>query len=51
MAFDGITVACMAHELNKRLSGGRISKIAQPEPDELFRVFNTCKQNNIAKTA
>ena len=35
MAFDGITVACMAHELNKNLAGGRISKIAQPETDEL----------------
>ena len=36
MAFDGITVACMAHELNKNLAGGRISKIAQPEKDELL---------------
>ena len=36
MAFDGITIACMAHELNKKLSGGRISKIAQPEADELL---------------
>ena len=36
MAFDGITVACMAHELHKNLSGGRISKIAQPETDELL---------------
>ncbi len=45
MAFDGITVACMAHELNKRLSGGRISKIAQPEPDELFLTIKTQKEN------
>ncbi len=36
MAFDGITVACMAHELNTKLSGGRISKIVQPETDELL---------------
>ncbi len=36
MAFDGITIACMAYELNKKLSGGRISKIAQPEADELL---------------
>ena len=36
MAFDGITVACMAHELNKNLAGGRISKIAHPETDELL---------------
>ncbi len=36
MAFDGITVACMAHELNQTICGGRISKIAQPEADELL---------------
>ncbi len=36
MAFDGITIACMAHELNEKLTGGRISKIAQPETDELL---------------
>jgi predicted ribosome quality control (RQC) complex YloA/Tae2 family protein len=35
MAFDGITVACLVQELNRRLKGGRISKIAQPEKDEL----------------
>lgn len=36
MAFDGITVACMASELNRNLLGGRISKIAQTETDELM---------------
>lgn len=36
MAFDGITIACMAHELQEKLTGGRISKIAQPEADELL---------------
>lgn len=36
MAFDGITIACMAHELQEKLTGGRISKIAQPETDELL---------------
>ena len=36
MAFDGITIACMASELNEKLNGGRISKIAQPEADELL---------------
>ena len=45
MAFDGITVACMAHELNKRLLGGRISKIAQPESDELFLTVKTQKES------
>ena len=36
MSFDGITVAAMVHELNGTLSGGRISKIAQTEADELI---------------
>ena len=36
MSFDGITVSCIRNELHQALSGGRISKIAQPEPDELL---------------
>ncbi len=36
MALDGTAVACMAAELRARLVGGRISKIAQPEADELM---------------
>lgn len=36
MAFDGITIACLAHELQEKLTGGRIAKIAQPEADELL---------------
>ncbi len=36
MALDGMAIACMAAELRKRLVGGRISKIAQPEADELM---------------
>lgn len=36
MAFDGITIANIVKELNDTLSGGRIYKIAQPEPDELL---------------
>lgn len=35
MAFDGITVRCLSHELNEKLKGGRISKIAEPEKDEI----------------
>lgn len=35
MAFDGITVSNIVYELNKTLADGRISKIAQPEKDEL----------------
>lgn len=36
MAFDGITVANIAHELNKKLTGGRIDKAYQPESDEII---------------
>ncbi len=36
MAFDGITIAALVHELKNTIEGGRISKIAQPEKDELL---------------
>ena len=36
MAFDGITVAAVVQVLEHTLVGGRISKIAQPENDELL---------------
>ena len=45
MAFDGITTAALCTELNTRLSGGRISKIAQPESDELQITVNTTEGN------
>ncbi|MBR2256981.1 MAG: NFACT family protein [Blautia sp.] len=35
MAYDGFTTAAIVRELNDQLSGGRINKIAQPEPDAL----------------
>ncbi len=35
MAFDGITIHALVDELNRKLVGGRLLKIAQPEPDEL----------------
>lgn len=36
MAFDGITIACLKKELSDTLTGGRITKIAQTEADELL---------------
>ena len=36
MAFDGIIVADLVHELREELLNGRIAKIVQPEADELF---------------
>lgn len=41
MALDGITIAAVTKELNDSLSGGRIAKIAQPEPDELLLTVKT----------
>lgn len=41
MAFDGITVSAIVKELNDNLTDGRISKIAQPEPDELLLTIKT----------
>jgi predicted ribosome quality control (RQC) complex YloA/Tae2 family protein len=36
MAFDGIVIANLTRDLNKYILNGRISKIAQPENDELL---------------
>lgn len=41
MAFDGITIANITKELNDTLIGGRLSKIAQPEADELLLTVKT----------
>lgn len=41
MAFDGITIANIVHELNRNLLDGRINKIAQPETDELLLAIKT----------
>ena len=36
MAFDGITIANIVHDLNNTILGGRLYKIAEPENDELL---------------
>ena len=36
MAFDGLVISNLVYDLQKTLTGGRISKIAQPEADELL---------------
>lgn len=35
MAFDGITIAGVIHEMKENIIGGRIDKIYQPEKDEI----------------
>ena len=44
MAFDGITVHGLVHEFNERLIDGRITKIAQPEKDELLLTIKNEKE-------
>lgn len=36
MAFDGMTIAGIVKEMDEKITGGRIYKIAQPEKDELI---------------
>ena len=43
MALDGIVISNLVYELNQKLTNARISKIAQPETDELLF---TCKGPN-----
>ncbi len=43
MALDGIVIACMAKEMNERMTGGRITKIAQPEADALMLTIKNQK--------
>ena len=45
MALDGITVRALTNELKKTLIGGRISKIVQPEADELLITIKTPSAN------
>lgn len=43
MAFDGIVISGLVHELNQTILNAKISNIAQPENDELLL---TCKGSN-----
>ena len=43
MALDGIVIANMVQELNQKILGGKINKIAQPENDELMLTIKNHK--------
>lgn len=45
MAFDGIVIANLVHDLNEKVLSGRISKIAQPEKDELLFTIKGNREN------
>ncbi|MBO5372150.1 MAG: NFACT family protein [Lachnospiraceae bacterium] len=52
MAFDGIVVANLVYELNQNILNSRISKIAQPENDELlFTLKSPSGQFRLAMSA
>ncbi|MCI6858955.1 MAG: NFACT family protein [Eubacterium sp.] len=44
MAFDGVVIASVVHDMNRLLTGGRIYKIYQPEADELLLVIKNNKE-------
>ncbi len=43
MAFDGIVISNIVYDMKQRLTGGRIYKIYQPEPDEILLVIKNEK--------
>ncbi|MCI8454417.1 MAG: fibronectin/fibrinogen-binding protein [Lachnospiraceae bacterium] len=45
MAFDGIVIANLVHDLNEKLRSARIFKIAQPEKDELLFTIKGNREN------
>lgn len=52
MALDGITISNMADELRSTILNGHISKISQPEPDELLlTIKNNKKQYRLLLSA
>lgn len=53
MAFDGIMLRSVCAELNKKLAGGKVDKITQPERDEInirFRAFDAENKCNVNRT-
>ena len=51
MAFDGTTIAAVRKELSDSILGGRIYKIAQPEPDELLITIKTVSYTHLPLSA
>lgn len=51
MALDGITVANIVSDLNKKMVGGRVTKIIQPEKDELILTIKNYDQFLLALSA
>ena len=45
MAFDATVVRCLVKDLQKKITGGRIDKIYQPEKDEITLGIRTFEDN------
>ena len=45
MAFDGVAISCMVHELNEILAQGRVDKVLQPEYDEIILAIRSGGKN------
>lgn len=50
MALDGIVIANIVQELQEKLAGARITKIAQPEKDELLFTIKQSRQDEAGGT-
>ena len=50
MAFDGIMIAGLVHELKQELLEARITKIAQPEADQLLLTIKNSKKTKDGNT-
>jgi len=46
MAFDGVVIASIIHELKDKILGGRIGKVNQPEKDELILTIRHNRVNH-----
>ena len=46
MALDGIVISSLVKEINDKLAGGKIQKIAQPEKDELLFTVKNNRENH-----
>ncbi len=51
MAFDGTVIAALVSELNDKLAGGRVMKVAQPEKDELIITIKNYDQFKLLLSA
>ena len=47
MPYDGFTAAAVAHQLNNKLSGGRVERVLAPSQDELVLLIRTADRDNV----